>query len=77
MKQHTACLERDCRHPNCATLPTAFWTTSEKRIYRGALDTIERETGHRPAFNPNAVEVVAGVAQLLTLTEKNYTIVRP
>jgi intracellular sulfur oxidation DsrE/DsrF family protein len=41
------------------------------------LDTIERETGHRPALNPNAVEVVAGVAQLLALAEKNYTIVRP
>lgn len=41
------------------------------------LDTIERETGHRPALNPNAVEVVAGVAQLLALAEKHYTIVRP
>ena len=41
------------------------------------LETIERETGHRPALNPNAVEVVAGVAQLLALAEKNYTIVRP
>ena len=41
------------------------------------LDTIERETGHRPALNPNAVEVVAGVAQLIELAEKNYTIVRP
>ena len=41
------------------------------------LDTIERETGHRPALNPSAVEVVAGVAQLLALAEKNYTIVRP
>ena len=41
------------------------------------LDTIERDTGRRPALNPNAVEVVAGVAQLLALAEKNYTIVRP
>ena len=41
------------------------------------LETIERETGHRPALNPNAVEVVAGVAQLIELAEKNYTIVRP
>jgi len=41
------------------------------------LDTIERETGHRPTLNPNAVEVVAGVAQLLALAEKRYTIVRP
>jgi intracellular sulfur oxidation DsrE/DsrF family protein len=41
------------------------------------LETIERESGHRPALNPNAVEVVAGVAQLIELAEKNYTIVRP
>ena len=41
------------------------------------LDTIERESGHRPVLNPHAVEVVAGVAQLLALAEKNYTIVRP
>ena len=41
------------------------------------LETIERETGHRPALNPNAVEVVAGVSQLIELAEKNYTIVRP
>ena len=46
-------------------------------ICGNTLETIERETGHRPALNPNAVEVVAGVAQLLTLAEKNYTIVRP
>jgi intracellular sulfur oxidation DsrE/DsrF family protein len=41
------------------------------------LDTIERETGSRPAINPNAVEVAAGVPALLELAEKNYTIVRP
>ena len=41
------------------------------------LDTIERETGKRPAINPNAVEVAAGVPALLELAEKNYTIVRP
>lgn len=41
------------------------------------LDTIERETGQRPQLNPNAVEVVAGVAKLLELSETKYTIVRP
>jgi intracellular sulfur oxidation DsrE/DsrF family protein len=41
------------------------------------LDTIERETGKRPAINPNAVEVEVGVGYLLTLAEKGYTIVRP
>lgn len=41
------------------------------------LDTIEREAGKRPRINPHAVEVEAGVAELLSLGERGYTIVRP
>ena len=41
------------------------------------LDTIERDTGKRPATNPRAVEVQVGVGQLLALSESGYTIVRP
>ncbi|MEH2510108.1 intracellular sulfur oxidation DsrE/DsrF family protein [Nitrobacteraceae bacterium AZCC 1564] len=41
------------------------------------LDTIEHETGKRPAINPHAVEVQAGVEQILKLTERGYTLVRP
>lgn len=41
------------------------------------LDTIERETGRRPAINPHAVEVQVGVGHLLTLSESGYTLVRP
>ncbi|MBI3699860.1 MAG: hypothetical protein HY242_05365 [Afipia sp.] len=41
------------------------------------LDTIERDTGKRPQTNPHAHEVGTGVAQLLTLTESGYTLVRP
>lgn len=41
------------------------------------LDTIERETGRRPAINPHAVEVQVGVGHLLTLSENGYTVVRP
>ncbi len=41
------------------------------------LDTIERETGKRPKTNPHAHEVGTGVAQILTLTESGYTLVRP
>lgn len=41
------------------------------------LDTIERETGKRPALNPHAVEVQVGVGHLLDLTERGFTIVRP
>jgi intracellular sulfur oxidation DsrE/DsrF family protein len=41
------------------------------------LDTIERETGKRPAINPKAVEVQVGVAQLIALSRAGYTVVRP
>jgi intracellular sulfur oxidation DsrE/DsrF family protein len=41
------------------------------------VDTIKRETGHVPPFNPNARPVEAGVAQILALTEKGYILVRP
>lgn len=41
------------------------------------LQTIERETGKRPAINPNAVEVEVGVGYLLALAEKGYTVIRP
>ena len=41
------------------------------------VETIERNTGRRPEFNPNAVPVEAGVAQILALTENGYTLVRP
>ena len=41
------------------------------------LDTVERETGRRPKTNPHAHEVGTGVAQVLTLSESGYTLVRP
>lgn len=41
------------------------------------VDTIKRETGQVPPFNPNARPVEAGVAQILALTEKGYILVRP
>jgi hypothetical protein len=41
------------------------------------LDTVERESGHRPIMNPGSVVVAAGVPQLLTLAEKHYAIIRP
>jgi hypothetical protein len=46
-------------------------------VCMNTVETIERETGRRPSLNPNAVPVEAGVAQILTLTEKGYTLVRP
>ncbi len=41
------------------------------------LDTIERETGKRPAVIPSAIPVQVGVGQILSLTENGYTLVRP
>lgn len=41
------------------------------------LDTIERETGKRPAIISSARPVQVGVGQILSLTENGYTLVRP
>src|SRR5579863_2606766 len=46
-------------------------------VCMNTVETIERETGHRLPLNPNAKPVEAGVAQILALTEKGYTLVRP
>src|SRR5436305_5790380 len=40
------------------------------------VDSIERETGKRPAIIPAAIPVQVGVAQILTLTENGFTLVR-
>jgi intracellular sulfur oxidation DsrE/DsrF family protein len=41
------------------------------------VDSIERETGKRPAIIPLAIPVRVGVAQILSLTENGFTLVRP
>ena len=41
------------------------------------VDSIERETGQRPAFIAAAIPVQVGVAQILALTENGFTLVRP
>ena len=46
-------------------------------VCMNTVDTIERDTGQRPELNPKAMPVEAGVAQILALTEKGYTLVRP
>jgi len=46
-------------------------------ICMNTVDTIERETGKKLDLNPKAVHVVAGVAQILELADKGYTLVRP
>ena len=46
-------------------------------VCQNTLDTIERETGKRPAVIPKAIPVQVGVGQILSLTENGYTLVRP
>jgi uncharacterized protein len=46
-------------------------------VCMNTVETIERTTGKRPPLNPKAIPVQAGVAQILALTEKGYTLVRP
>ena len=41
------------------------------------VDSIERDTGKRPAIIPLAIPVQVGVAQVLSLTENGFTLVRP
>jgi hypothetical protein len=46
-------------------------------VCMNTVETIERETGKPVDLNPHAVKVAAGVAQILALTEKGFTLVRP
>jgi hypothetical protein len=46
-------------------------------ICLNTVDTLERETGKRPAFIPAATPVQVGVGQILFLAENGYTVVRP
>jgi len=46
-------------------------------VCMNTIATIERETGKPVDLNPHAVKVDAGVAQILALTEKGFTLVRP
>src|SRR5471030_2115228 len=46
-------------------------------ICLNTVDTIERETGHRPDYIPVATPVQVWVGQILSLTENGYTLVRP
>src|ERR1700761_8622807 len=46
-------------------------------ICLNTVDTIERDTGKRPAYIAAATPVQVGVGQILSLTENGYTLVRP
>jgi hypothetical protein len=46
-------------------------------VCMNTVETVAREAGRRPAINPHAIPVDAGVVQLMTLAEAGYTLVRP
>lgn len=46
-------------------------------VCMNTVHTAERKSGQKLALNPNARPVPAGAAQLLALTERKYTLLRP
>lgn len=46
-------------------------------VCMNTINTITRETGHKPALNPLAVPVAYGVGRIMELVEKGYILERP
>lgn len=63
--------------PNRARVDSLISQGVEFDICMNTVDTLERETGRKVDINPKAVNVQVGVARILELAEKNYTVVRP
>lgn len=63
--------------PNRAYVDSLISQGVQFDVCMNTVETIERETGHHVPLNPKAKQVEAGVAQILALTEKGYTLVRP
>lgn len=64
-------------NPNRAQVDSLISQGVQFDICMNTVETIERETGKKVDLNPRAVKVEAGVAQILALTEKGFTLVRP
>jgi intracellular sulfur oxidation DsrE/DsrF family protein len=62
--------------PNRARVDSLISQGVQFDICMNTVDTLERE-GKHVNINPKAVKVQVGVARILTLTEKGYTLVRP
>ncbi len=63
--------------PSRARVDSLISQGVEFEICMNTVDTIERETGKKVDINPKAVKVQVGVARILELAEKGYTLVRP
>lgn len=64
-------------NPNRSLVDSLHAQGVRLEICGNTLDTVERNTGKRPEINPYAETVAAGVARILELTERHYTLVRP
>lgn len=64
-------------NPNAAKIRSLVSQGVRFDACMNTVATIERDTGKPYPLSPEARKVEAGVAQLLTLTEHGYTIVRP
>ena len=62
--------------PNRARVDSLIAQGVRFDICMNTVDTLERE-GQHVDINPKAVKVQVGVEQILQLTEKGYTLVRP
>jgi intracellular sulfur oxidation DsrE/DsrF family protein len=62
--------------PNRARVDSLISQGVQFDICMNTVDTLERE-GKHVDINPKAVKVQVGVARILQLTEKGYTLVRP
>jgi uncharacterized protein len=63
--------------PNRAYVDSLISQGVQFDVCMNTVETIERETGHKVPLNPKAKQIDVGVAQILALTEKGYTLVRP
>lgn len=63
--------------PNAARVHSLMSQGVRFDICMNTVETIERETGAPFPITPDAHRVEAGVAQILTLAEHGYTLVRP
>jgi hypothetical protein len=46
-------------------------------VCMNTINTITRDTGHKPALNPHAIPVAYGVARIMELVSKGYILERP
>jgi intracellular sulfur oxidation DsrE/DsrF family protein len=63
-------------NPNRARIDSLIAQGVQFDVCMNTVDTLERE-GQHVDLNPKATKVQVGVARILTLVEKGYTLVRP